>query len=33
MQDRATALEAIAKLGTMYRVVAATGLNHGAKVA
>jgi hypothetical protein len=31
--DRATALEAIAKLGTMYRVVAATGLNYGTKVA
>jgi hypothetical protein len=31
--DRTTALEAINKLGGMYRVVAATGLNHGAKVA
>lgn len=31
--DRTTALEAIAKLGTLYRVVAATGLNYGAKVA
>ncbi|WP_168223493.1 hypothetical protein [Pseudarthrobacter sp. NIBRBAC000502772] len=31
--DRATALEASSKLGTMYRVVAATGLGHGAKVA
>jgi hypothetical protein len=31
--DRATALEAINKLGTMYRVVAATGLSYGSKVA
>ena len=31
--DRATALEAINKLGAMYRVVAATGLSYGAKVA
>jgi len=31
--DRTTALEAIANLGTMYRVVAATGLNYGARVA
>ena len=31
--DRATALEAINKLGTMYRVVAATNLNYGTKVA
>lgn len=31
--DRATALEAIGKLGAMYRVIAATGLGHGVKVA
>lgn len=31
--DRATAVEAINKLGTLYRVVAATGLGYGAKVA
>ena len=31
--DRATALESINKLGSMYRVVAATGLSYGAKVA
>lgn len=31
--DRTTALEAINKLGSLYRVVAATGLDHGAKAA
>lgn len=31
--DRAAVLEAINKMGTMYRVVPATGLNHGAKAA
>jgi hypothetical protein len=31
--DRASALESVHKFGTMYRVVPATGLDHGAKVA
>jgi len=31
--DAATALEAVNKLGTMYRVVPATGLDHNTKVA
>jgi len=30
--DRATALAGVNKLGTMYRVVAATGLDYGVKV-
>lgn len=31
--DRASALEAINKLGVMYRVVPSTGLDYGMKVA